>query len=438
MKLTLCFFFFRSHFIRTLQLYMHFDRKKFKFKFKNERKCLSAYVNIARSSAQQKVIGRCRRMGTLCFLYWNARKLFICSLYRTVPKIGWTDTRSNWLDAQTDTIKMMATKTKTGLVQYAWLLNDDVLRSHTERVHHFIKLILMNNVGAHTIYSTIPLNEEVGYSFEFECMVRLWTRHNARAFRRGKLDRHMVCGLCVHLCVGTCEGLVSSGLRGRRYLSDRGISSIAWRRRRTWHLWSNKNPIFCLCRMINERRNGSMRPNLNSIPFCFVHFGNFTLTKTFDGVQQKYEIKPHFQTSGQKFSLKKKKSNDSIANRSRLKWMNTKIRRLWTIVATMRICLPHRGHWFQRTKTKARARQPIRFVQNKRRFPYFSVSTEPKKSGQDANRAEHRMCRLCRVQWIYTNDVAFVYLFARKICMKERRTNAIVRSKQHSKSPCVV
>lgn len=36
------------------------------FTTKKERRCLSAYVNIARSSAQQRVIGRCRRMDTLC------------------------------------------------------------------------------------------------------------------------------------------------------------------------------------------------------------------------------------------------------------------------------------------------------------------------------------------------------------------------------------
>lgn len=92
-------------------------------------------------------------------------------------------------------------------------------------------------------------------------------------------------------------------------------------------------------------------------------FGNFTLTKTCVRLrqshheQQKYEINSHFHRRCRKPLWRRKKSNDSIANRfNRDEWNDKKNnRRLWTKVATMRICLPHRGHWFQRTKTKARA-----------------------------------------------------------------------------------
>lgn len=138
-------FFFRTYFIRTLQLYMHFHRKT-ELKFKKERKCLSAYVNIGRSRAQQRVIGRCRPVARIVFVL-KCEEIIQYSYVRRTVLFGKLVEPT---PARLDSIKMTVptTKTRTGLVQYAWLLNDDVLRSHTERVHHFIELILMNNVGA--------------------------------------------------------------------------------------------------------------------------------------------------------------------------------------------------------------------------------------------------------------------------------------------------
>lgn len=66
----------------------------------------------------------------------------------------------------------------------------------------------MKNVGAP--YPTSSSFEEVENSFE--CNIHIfrcgsWRRDKAYAFRKGKLDRHMVRGLCFHWAGETCEGL---------------------------------------------------------------------------------------------------------------------------------------------------------------------------------------------------------------------------------------
>lgn len=152
MKSTCCFFLERISL--GLFNYICIFTEKTELKFKKERRCLSAYVNIARIRAHQGVIGRCRRMGTLrvCAEMRGNYSIFICSPYRTVWKTGWADTRSSRRTHRHDKNDGTDNENENRtLVQYAWLLNDDVLRSHTERVHHFIELILMNKVGAYNI-----------------------------------------------------------------------------------------------------------------------------------------------------------------------------------------------------------------------------------------------------------------------------------------------